>query len=1194
MAMKPVERARMREFLVDRFSLGELEDLAFDLCVDADLLPSGTKLEFARELIAYCERRGTLDCLWAEVLRQRPERTKPIVPKGSAEDLSSLLKDAQEAVGEGRRLLRLRSGPRCENLEKAIERFKSAIDVYEHCNLREDRAAALNDLAQVYEVCPCGDLSCNQEKAIGLYLEAQRAYSRDDHPCEWATIEFNLGNAYLRRIEEEREDNHRRAESCYKEALSVVSEKCSPYQWARVCNSLGVYYLETVIGNRADNLEEARDHLERALEVFQSGGHVVDWVDAQNNLGTVWRYRIEGSRADNLEASIRCYEAALRVLDPVRDQHLWGDVHHNLGLSYSGRVEGIRAHNLRKARENLSAALQARKSAGLTAKMIQTDCQMLILGITGQLGNQAEWIERVIKELGDHEQTLAKQSSQLEQAKVQLGLGNAYLMRVRGDRVRNIEAAIEWFEKASGVIKVSNAPAEWSYIQNGLTAAYCECPIHDRLENLDKAINGLQQSDLDTLLEKGWRSEWAKMQNNLAGAYWNRGRYHRDGPVENEKADADFRQAIAHAQEALEVYAQDEYPFEWALSKYIIGNALSDLTTKEDRAARLRRATQHFQAALEVFTDRTYPLQRAWALNDYGVTLLNLAWVSPEQLNLRDLKNAVQLFKKAIKTHEASGLRTERLRSMVNLGSLYYFLGLWNEAYKELDQAVQVIETLRADALGEPGHVHIAEQYTRAYQYLADTCVRRGKRFWRDALERVEASKGRAFLAEMGTDDYPVPTSLPVTLKDEEAVLLKSLRETEAKLRSLGTTPLAEPQDRQERKVLLRRQEQLTAAYDTLLREIEPQAPEYVALRRGNPTTYTALQSLLDQAEREIGVVELFPTQGRLLVFVMRSHQRSPVVIPVDLDEETLRSTYLEPFKRVLRGRRTRAWMGDLGDRLFSEALTYLTGVDLVYLIPTGPLHALPLHALSVNNRTLIGRFPIAYAPSLTILSRVMARARHRGCEDAKGILVVGDPTGWPEYDLSPLKNAETVTRAVAGRFGVEPLLLDEEAKRDPATKQEILDKLRVARAVFFACHGCFNSQIPLNSGLYLTRTGNGRELDKLLTIREIMQEQLSADLVVLSACQSGLSDIKRGDELTGLARAFLYAGASTVIVALWSLNEAPAARLMDDFFGNLYPDGTKKAQTATVLRESCLSLLRDGYLDFFDWAPFIVVGDWK
>jgi CHAT domain-containing protein/tetratricopeptide (TPR) repeat protein len=1077
--------------------------------------------------------------------------------------------------------LRQLSGPCCESLEQAIEHFQFAREVYKHNNRREEWADALNDLAQAYEMRLCGTPPSNQEEAIRLYREAQEVYTREGYARDWAIIQFNLGNVYVQRIAGEREYNHRQAECCYLGALSIFSEEHTPYEWARAHNSLSVYYQEAVIGNRAENLEQAIHCCERALRVFTPDAHPVDWADVQNNLGTAWRYRIQGSRADNLEESVGCYKAALQVLDSARHQYLWGDVHHNLGISYSQRIKGVRADNIQRAQEHLKIALQARKQAGLAAKAAETQRQQVALGIMGQRGDQVEVVERAIKGLEQVEQTISSEARPLEWARIKVGLGNVYVMRVRGDRVGNIDAAIQHFEEALEVIDVHNAPIEWSDAQNGLAAAY-RVPVQSRLENLSKAIAGLS-SGIDTLFGKGWCSEWARMQSNLAGAYWDRGRYYQDVLLKNEEADADFRQAVAHAQEALKLYSQDNYPFEWALSNYTIGNALSGLATEKDQWS---EAIEHFRIALEVFADQTYPLQRAWALNDYGVTLLGLARVAPGQLSPHDLQSAIQLFRKAIQTHKDSGLRTEVLRSRINLGALYRALGFKTEAYKELKRAVEIIETLRADALSEPGHVHIAEQYTRAYQYLADTCVRRGRRFWKEALERVEASKGRSFLAEMGIDDFPVPASLPIIFRSEETALLTRLREIEGKLRNLETDPLKESERRRERSTLLRQQEQTTAEYDALLREIEHDVPDYVALRRGNPATYSTLQALLNQENKQIGVVELFPVQERILTFVMRSGWHNPVVVTTDLDEETLNAAYLKPFELVLmRGRRTRAWMGDLGDQLFFEALTHLAGIDMLYLIPSGTLHTLPLHALPVDNQILAERFPVVYAPSLTILSRVIDRTRHRSREDGNRALVVGNPTN----DLLPLQSAEAMAREVARRFGVEPLL------RDDATKQRVRDKLPSAEVVFFACHGEFDEQTPLYSGLCLAQTRSDDRLKDLLTIWDIMQVRLSADLVVLSACQSGRSRIGRGDELIGLARAFLYAGASTVIVALWSVSETSAPHFTHSFFDNLYSGRRKRTQTVAAMHQSCLELREpDQYPDVFDWAPFIMIGDWK
>ncbi|MFZ5916398.1 MAG: CHAT domain-containing protein [Chloroflexota bacterium] len=1095
-------------------------------------------------------------------------------------------KQADQQHRQGLELLRRQSGQRTHDLEQAIVHLQAAREAYRRSNLPELEAIVANDLAQVFRLRQAGDPSANQEQAIDLYRAAQRVLTQAKHPLEWAIIQFNLGNLYLERIEGERAENQRQAKACYDGALAVVSQKETPYQWAKIHNGLAVYYLQAVSGQRAQNVELALVCLNEASKVLQPAQHLADWAEVQNNLNIAWRYRMAGKRADNLEHAIGCAQAALARLHPSQQRRLWGDLQHNLGISFGQRLEGARLENLQKAEEHLRLALQARESAGLAVEAVRTWRELFSLQWSGQWGDQGLQVEQAIQTL---EQLVSEaQLSPLERARVELTLGMALIHRVRGDRALNIEKAIDWLNRAAAVIRVEVSPAEWCDLAAGLAAAHRERPLGDRLLNLNQAIACLEPG-LQMLLERGWLVHWARAQNNLAGAFWERGRYQRDVTLDSAQADADLGRAIGCAQKAARCYSRQHFPFEWALARYTMGNALSDLSTRKSCERRWRRALAFFQDALQVYNDPAWALRRAWALNDYGVTLLNLARVSPENLAWREVSAAIDLFQQAIAAHQHSGLRAEVLRSRINLGSLHHALGQWPEAYQALRLAVQGIESLHADALGEPGRAHIAERYTLAYRWLVDTCVRRGQAFWPEAITHLEASKGRAFLAEMGTADYPVPAVLPPDVARQERDMLGDLRHIAAELVQLEGAWIPEAARSVRRNELFRRQECARERYDGLLNEVSSLAPEYVALRRGEPIVYSAIQSLLDETQDAVGVIELFPVGDRLLAFVLRQGWDKPRVIPIELDERSLKARHLEPFEPVLDGVPTRAWMGDLGDRLFSEAWAHLEGIDLLVLVPSGGLYGLPLHALPVGNRSLIECVPVVYAPSLAILSRMLLRSRQSWGQCEQDALVVANPGGWPEDELASLAAAEPIARRVAQRFRVQAVL------RHQATRPYVLDRLPSARVAFFYCHGHFDRGVPLNSGLYLTRTAGQEPQEDILTVREIMRLRLQAELVVLSACQSGRNLVRRGDELIGLTRAFLYAGAAAVVVALWSVRERAAAALMDDFFDRLYPQGHKKGQAAAALQAACLGLCRSApYQDFFDWSPFVLVGDWR
>jgi CHAT domain-containing protein len=184
----------------------------------------------------------------------------------------------------------------------------------------------------------------------------------------------------------------------------------------------------------------------------------------------------------------------------------------------------------------------------------------------------------------------------------------------------------------------------------------------------------------------------------------------------------------------------------------------------------------------------------------------------------------------------------------------------------------------------------------------------------------------------------------------------------------------------------------------------------------------------------------------------------------------------------------------------------------------------------------------------------------------------VGNPT-------LDLVHADNEARQVAGFFGVSPFL------GSRASKATLLPWLADADVIHLACHGKFDPDQPMQSGVVFAR-------EETWTAREIMGQRLQARLVVLSACETGQSEVDRGDELVGLTRAFLHAGALSVIVSLWEVQDASTAALMTDFYQRLMDrDGRRLKPVAVALKEAMLAFKETrGTSDL--WAPFILVGE--
>jgi len=137
------------------------------------------------------------------------------------------------------------------------------------------------------------------------------------------------------------------------------------------------------------------------------------------------------------------------------------------------------------------------------------------------------------------------------------------------------------------------------------------------------------------------------------------------------------------------------------------------------------------------------------------------------------------------------------------------------------------------------------------------------------------------------------------------------------------------------------------------------------------------------------------------------------------------------------------------------------------------------------------------------------------------------------------------------------------------------------------SCHGHFNSKDPMASSLIFP--------DSFLRAREILDLHIKAELVTLSACETGRNENKPGEELVGLTRSFLYAGAPSVLVSLWKIHSETTRDIMIDFYKQLKNGGSKTIDLATALQTAQKNIMQKSEHNHpYFWAPFVLVGDWE
>lgn len=229
----------------------------------------------------------------------------------------------------------------------------------------------------------------------------------------------------------------------------------------------------------------------------------------------------------------------------------------------------------------------------------------------------------------------------------------------------------------------------------------------------------------------------------------------------------------------------------------------------------------------------------------------------------------------------------------------------------------------------------------------------------------------------------------------------------------------------------------------------------------------------------------------------------------------------------------------------------------MLWFVPHGPLHHVPLHAVNVAGQPLVERNPICYTPSAAVMRHCQNRCTGR----RSGALVLGD-------SRDDLIHAREEAAMIAARFD-RPAVCGADA-----TKQRLPEVLRDPErrtdVLHFACHGYFDPEDPRASGIVLADAG-AREPN--LTADEILELELTADLVAVSACESGVSEQRAGDELIGLARALVIAGAPSVLVTLWPVDDLSITLVMDEFYRRLLEGTVSKAESLRAAQRAVRTL---------------------
>lgn len=653
-------------------------------------------------------------------------------------------------------------------------------------------------------------------------------------------------------------------------------------------------------------------------------------------------------------------------------------------------------------------------------------------------------------------------------------------------------------------------------------------------------------------------------------------------------AEADVGQALG----ALEEHAEARAAFERSLALFTEledlrgqASAVTGLAVARGELGDCAGAMPDFERALGLAEQAGAAEERGFALNEKADCELRLGRA---QAALVTIRQALDLWR-------GSGAdRDSYRRGLVLAGRAEQVLGQVQAARASFVEAAAIVEELRAGlAGGETTRERFLAERTDPYLALAELSLASGQT--NEALAFVERSKGRVLLDVLAAGRIRVDKRLTPEQRSAEQSLERRLAELGRDLRHERQRRQPDPgqlagleqrlgQARQARQDFVTRLYAEHPGLRTLRGDVAPLAP--ADLLELAPDARTALaEYTLGPAGVSLFVVTREQGEPRLSV-----HRLGPVR-DVARDVRELRR------RLAARDLEAIALATRLYRRLLQPAEAQLVGRTRLVLIPDGVLWELPFQALSPRpGRYLVEERSLSYAPSLTVL-REMQRHRHAPLPGPPSLLAFGNPTLGEAQKrqglallggetLAPLPEAERQVHELARLYGSASSRVYVGSEASESRAKAEASRYRV---LHFATHGLLDGSDPLYSQLVLASPGPGDAEDGLLEAREILELDLTADLAVLSACETGRGRVSAGEGLIGLSWAFFVAGVPTTVVSQWKVEAGSTAALMLAFHRELRAGRGQAEALQRAMRE----LLRQPqWRQPFFWAGFAVMGD--
>jgi CHAT domain-containing protein/tetratricopeptide (TPR) repeat protein len=647
-----------------------------------------------------------------------------------------------------------------------------------------------------------------------------------------------------------------------------------------------------------------------------------------------------------------------------------------------------------------------------------------------------------------------------------------------------------------------------------------------------------------------------------------------------------------------------------------IGSVYSDLGEKQ-------QALTYYNQAL--------PMRRA--VGDRSGEAATLSNIGTFYFALGDKQQALTYYNQALPLKRAVGDRGGEAATLSNIGVVERQQGNLTVALMRLDEAIKIVEDLRVKITSPELRTTYFATKQDVYQSKIDLLMELHKQnpstgYDIQALETTDRSRARSLIELLTESKADIRAGIEPKLLTREGDLNRrrdNLEREKQKLASSKDSDAAIADLDRKISLIIKEQEELRT-------EIRIASPNYAALKFPIPLTLPEIQQKVLDDDTLLLTYSL-GTDRSYLWLVSKTEIQSYELPKRSIIEAKAQKFYEE--QKINPAQYIRFDGPEFGAQLSQILLQPVAnklGKKRLLIVADGALQYIPFAALPLckdatcdNPSQLITNHEIVNAPSISTIDIIRTSKRQK---PTKTLAVIADPVfgaddprvsaqvreaKLPPKDSSKIlasqqlersaresgimkfdrikgtsDEADSILPLVPSNMRLKKVSFD--ANREFVTTSPELGKYRY---ISFATHGILNSNQPELSGLVLSRIDKkGKSLNGFLQLNDIFNLQLSADLVVLSACETGLGKEIKGEGSIGLTRGFMYAGTSRVVVSLWQVSDDGTAALMKKFYTNILQ---KKLTPAAALRAAQLEMSQDEkYADPYYWAGFTLQGEWR